>query len=144
MTNGQPSDSELVRYITYSGESDSIDAKGPTCSGDGGVESAKLAKDIAAFANSRDGGVIVVGKEEPSPGQFVLTGLTQQQADSFDTTKVAAWINNRFSPPIRLVCHRQQHNGLIFIVITVAEFNDVPVMCIKSYQDPQNARGILC
>ena len=106
-------------------------------------ESAKFAKDIAAFANSRDGGVIVVGKEEPSPGQFVLKGLTPQQADSFDSTKVAAWINNRFSPPIRLVCHRQEHDGRAFIVITVAEFDDVPVMCIKSYQDPQNAKTIL-
>ena len=142
MNNEQPSDNELVRYITYSGESDSIDAKGPTC-WDGGMESAKLAKDIAAFANSRDGGVIVVGKEEPSPGQFVLKGLTPQQADSFDSTKVAAWINNRFSPPIRLVCHRQEHDGRAFIVITVAEFDDVPVMCIKSYQDPQNAKTIL-
>ena len=142
MNNEQPSDNELVRYIAYSGESDNIDAKGPTC-WDGGVESAKFAKDIAAFANSRDGGVIVVGKEEPSPGQFVLKGLTPQQADSFDSTKVAAWINNRFSPPIRLVCHRQEHDGRAFIVITVAEFDDVPVMCIKSYQDPQNAKTIL-
>ena len=137
-----PQADELIRYITFSGESDNIDAKGPT-EWDGGVESAKLAKDIAAFANSRDGGVLVIGKEEAGSGTFVLKGVSQQQADSFDTTKVATWINNRLSPPIRLVCHRIVHAGMTFIVITVAEFDDVPVLCIKSYQDPKNAKDCL-
>lgn len=138
-----PSTNELIQYITYTGESDNIDAK-CQMQWDGAAASAGLAKDVAAFANSRDGGVIVIGKHEVSPGKFVCTGVTEEQAESFDTTKVATWINNYFSPPIRLVCHRQEYDGKTFIVITIAEFDDVPAICIKPFfSDPKNPKRSL-
>ena len=86
---------------------------------------------------------MVIGKEEISPGKFVWNGVTEEQAKSFDTTKVAAWINNHFAPPIRLVCHRQEHDGKTFIVITIAEFEDVPAICIRPFFDPQNPKKSL-
>ena len=115
-----PSTNELVQFIAYTGESDNIDAK---CGmkWDGAETSAGLAKDIAAFANSRDGGIVVIGKEEISSGKFVWNGVTEEQAKSFETTKVGDWINRYFSPPIRLVCYRQEYDGKTFVVITVAE-----------------------
>ncbi|WP_339684981.1 ATP-binding protein [Gimesia maris] len=125
----------LIDFIEATGESINIDAKGPM-QWDGGEVSAGLTKDIIAFANSRDGGVIVIGKEEPSTGRFVLTGLTDAQADSFDTTKVATWVNNHCTPPVNLVCNRVEHKGLEFIVMTVDEFSDVPVLCTKQYEVP--------
>ena len=129
----------LLRYIECSGESDNIDAKGPM-TWDGSVQSASLTKDIVAFCNSADGGVIVVGKRETAPGEFDYTGLTPEEAASFETTKVANWINNRFSPPLRLVCYRQEFRGKTFIVITVQEFDDIPALCVKSFQDPTNCK----
>jgi hypothetical protein len=65
---------------------------------DGGEASAGLTKDILALANCRDGGVIVVGKQESQPGKFVLAGLSELQAASFETTKVATWVYNHCSP----------------------------------------------
>jgi len=103
-----PAPENLIRWIECSGESDNIDAKGPM-KWDGQANSAALAKDIAAFCNSPDGGVIVVGKSETAPGKFESTGLTPEEAGSFETTRVANWINSRFSPPISLVCYRQEH-----------------------------------
>ena len=85
---GTLSGEELVRVIQMAGESSGIDAKGPV-SWDGAAESAGLAKDIAAFANSSNGGIIVIGKKEED-GRFDLVGLTEEQAATFDTTKVAA------------------------------------------------------
>ncbi len=131
---------EIIRFIEATGESHNIDAKGPM-SWDGANASAGLAKDIAAFANSRDGGVIVLGKSEPVAGNFIHVGLSEPEAASFDTTKVANWVNNRFGPPIRLVCHRQEHLGKTFIVITIAEFDDIPHICIKSFQDQTNPKN---
>lgn len=130
---------EFDRYIQETGESDKIDAKGPI-SWDGGVESAGLAKDIVAFANSKDGGVLVIGKSECDDGSFSLDGVTDQQAASFETTKVATWVNNRFAPPIGLVCHTHQYQNKKFVVITVDEFSDVPHLCTKSFQDPQDSK----
>lgn len=125
--------SELIRFIEAAGESSNIDAKGPM-EWDGGEASAGLTKDILAFANIRDGGVIVIGKEEVSSGAFKLTGLTSQQANSFDTTKVATWVNNHIAPPVSLVCNRVEHDGKQFIVLTVAEFGDVPVICTRPFE----------
>lgn len=130
---------EINRFIEAIGESDSIDGKGPML-WDGLAASASLAKDIAAFANSRDGGILVLGKPEVEPGKFQLVGLSNEQANSFETTKVANWINSRFGPPLRLVCHRHEYQGLTFIVITVSEFEDVPHICTKSFQDPDNPK----
>ena len=130
---GTHSSDELTRFIEAAGESANIDAKGPM-EWDGGEASASLTKDILALANCRDGGVIVIGKEEPQPGQFVLTGLSEPQAASFETTRVATWVNNHCSPPVSLVCHRQEHQSRPFVVIAVSEFHDVPVICTKQFE----------
>jgi hypothetical protein len=111
---GTHSSDELSRFIEAAGESANIDAKGPM-GWDGGEGSAGLTKDILALANCRDGGVIVVGKEEPEDGKFVLTSLSGPQATSFETTRVATWVNNHCSPPVSLVCHRQEHQGRLFV-----------------------------
>lgn len=133
---------DLARFVTATGESSSIDAKGPM-SWDSGIKSASLAKDIASFANSRDGGVLVIGKSETDAGDFDLTGLTDGQAESFETTKVARWVNNRFAPPMNIVCHQHQHDGKRFVVITIEEFQDIPVLCTKSFQDPANPKKLI-
>ncbi len=104
------------------------------------MESAGLAKDIAAFANSKDGGVLVIGKCEKADGNFSATGLNESQAGSFDTTKVATWINNRFAPPIDLVCRIHDFQGKRFVIITISEFSDIPHLCVKSFQDPANPK----
>ena len=137
-----PSTSDLDRWIEMAGENEFIDAKGPM-TWDGGTAAASLAKDIAAFANSRDGGVLVIGKSENPDGSASLLGLTPEQAASFDTTAVAQWINSRFSPPIHLACYKASHGGRQFVLLSIREFDDIPVLCIKSFQDPLNPKGHL-
>jgi hypothetical protein len=140
MANPIYASAEIIRFIEATGESSNIDAKA-AMEWDGNVASAGLAKDIAAFANSRDGGIIVLGKSEDVPGKFQLHGMTAEQAASFDTTKVANWINSRFSPPIELTCHRQSYDNKEFVVITISEFGDVPHICTKAFQDPANPKN---
>jgi hypothetical protein len=127
------SSDELIRFIEAVGENSNIDAKGPMA-WDGGEASAGLTKDILALANSRDGGVIVIGKHEVQPGKFVMSGVSEPQASSFETTKVATWVNNHCSPPVSLVCYRQEHQNVEFVVITVTEFHDVPMICTRQFE----------
>src|SRR5690606_12117715 len=124
------------------GESEFVDAKGPM-SWDGADASASLTKDVAAFANSRDGGVIVVGKAENSDGSFSYVGLLPEQAGTFDTTNVGQWINARFSPPIHLTCNQAEYQGRRFVVIVIQEFDDIPSLCIKSFQETANPKNHL-
>ncbi len=135
-------ESDLDRYIKASGESSHIDAKGPM-KWDKCRDSAELAKDVAAFANSRDGGAVVIGKSELETGKFEYTGLTPEEAASYDTTNVARWVNNRFSPPIHLICHQRELEGKRFVVIEVAEFDEMPAICMKELQDPQDPQKLL-
>jgi hypothetical protein len=130
---------QLLAFIETVAENNHIDAKAPL-QWDGASKSAELAKDIAAFCNSRDGGVIVIGRREVSAGQFDYSGLSTAEAQSFDTTKVANWVNSRFSPPIPLTCHRVERAGKLFVAITIQEFPDIPVMCVKSFQDPSDPK----
>jgi len=132
---------ELKRLIETSGESDNIDFKGPM-TWDKSTHSAKLAKVIVSFANSRDGGAIVIGKSEEN-GQFVITGLTDEEAISFETTKVATWINSRFSPPVRLVCNSIEYQKKRIVVISVSQFEDIPIICTKPLPDPNDKKNEL-
>ena len=127
------SSSDLVPYILAAGESRNVDAKGPM-EWDGAQQSASLAKDIMALSNCRDGGVLVIGKKEESPGKFNLLGVSEEQAAGFDTTKVATWVNNHCYPAVQVVCHRVTHEGKIFLVITVKEFEEIPTICTRAYQ----------
>lgn len=128
-----PSAEDLVRWIEMSGESEFVDSKGPM-KWDGSDVSASLAKDIAAFANSRDGGILVIGKTEGADGKFEFEGVSPQQAASFDTTAVGQWVNSRFSPPIHFVCCVAEYQNSTFVVIVIQEFDDIPSICTKSFQ----------
>lgn len=128
---------EIERLIKATGENDNVDAKGPM-TWDKQKASAGLTKDILAFANSRDGGAIVIGKSENGTGGFNFEGLTVDQASSFETTKVATWVNSKCAPPVRLECCTQKCDGKTYVVIQVAEFDDVPILCTKQYQDIDN------
>ena len=68
-------------------ESRGLDYKAPMSFGPGNREKAKIIKCLMAFANTQDGGSILVGVSEAS-GKFVSSGLTDRQADSFDQSKV--------------------------------------------------------
>jgi hypothetical protein len=87
--------------------------------------------------------VIVIGKSEVGDGSFSYDGLTPEQAASFDTTKVGQWVNSRFAPPIRFVCHQADLDGKKFVIIIVQEFDDVPSLCVKSFQDTSNPKNHL-
>lgn len=126
---------ELTRYIVGAGEIQNVDAKGPMA-WDGGEASAGLTKDILALANTRDGGVIVIGKSEPDPGKFTYDGVTADQAGTFEVTKVGSWVNARCAPPVQIGVYRQEYQGREFVVLTVREFDDVPVICTKTFELP--------
>lgn len=126
---------QLIRLVKASGEDSNVDAKAPMA-WDEGVASAELSKDIAAFANSRDGGTLVIGKSELDDGQFDYVGLTAEQAKSFDPTRVANWLESRFKPPISIRCHIVEYESKRYAVIDVSEFSDIPILCVRNFDSP--------
>jgi len=96
-------DEELRRFVEVAGEEPRIDHKGPM-KWDGDVHAASLTKDILACANIRTGGVLVIGVEEQE-GRFNRVGLSDEEARSFDTTKVATWVNGYCEPDVQVGCY---------------------------------------
>ena len=135
-------DEALSKIVRQQSETDGLDFKGPIV-WDGGQTSAELAKDIVAFANSRGGGVIVIGVSESTAGCFDRVGLSPDQARTFDTTDIGKWISSRFSPSIAIACFHTTVDGKQFVVIQVQEFDDIPIICIKDFQIPDSTKLVL-
>jgi predicted HTH transcriptional regulator len=125
-----PDPNILRRYVESTGENGFVDSKA-ACAWEGEEVRASLTKDIVAFANSGGGGAIVIGKEALPDGRFNITGVTESQAASFDTTRVGNWINERFDPPVVLTCSSYRAGEQTVVVIEVDEFGEQPSMCTK-------------
>ena len=79
---------------------------------------ASLAKDIIAFANS-GGGTIVVGMAEPSPGDFVPYGLSQEHLAGLEGTRVGRAVRDYITPSLPLTVKRFKVGSRTFVRIDI-------------------------
>jgi hypothetical protein len=126
-------DSDL-KILLQEKESKELDYKGP-CDWNqlDKKEKCELVKDILSMANTK-GGWLVIGVEETVNG-FNRVGLRQEQAASFDTTKVNQFLNNYADPPINTSLKKIEYEGKLFVIIGVPLFEDTPHICQKEYPD---------
>lgn len=123
---------ELERVIYLGKETKAVDYKGPIA----WVESDKkacceLVKDILAMAN-HGGGYLVIGVEEVAAG-FSHVGLTSEQLESYDTTRLNRFVQNYADPPINCTVVKKESNGKTFVVVEVPGFPDTPHICQKDF-----------
>lgn len=90
------SEQEIEDLIKYPNEERHLEFKG-TIYWDGDIR-AKITKSIMALANLKDGGWIVIGKEEQDTMSFIESGMTQRDYDSFDPDCVKAYVYERVEP----------------------------------------------
>jgi predicted HTH transcriptional regulator len=95
----------------------------------------KLTKHVLAMANLRDGGWIIIGKEEQNDRTFVNVGMLEENYNSFDPDNVKAFVYSHADPPVRLIVHKKEHDGKRFVGIEVKGFDTVPVICKKTESD---------
>ena len=122
---------EVADIIEYPNEERHLEFKGPV-SWNNDIR-AKITKSIIALANLKDGGWVVIGKEEQADRSFKLIGLTQQECDSFDSDHVHAFVYERAEPPVNFQIIKTEYDNKKFVIIRVKEFDEVPIMCKKSY-----------
>lgn len=89
----------------------------------------ELVKDILAFLNTQDGGVIVIGVRDDT---LEPVGMTDADFASFDTTKVNDFLHRYTDPQSSCEVQKLSSRGLNFVVINVLEFKDIPVICKKA------------
>jgi predicted HTH transcriptional regulator len=89
----------------------------------------ELVKDILAFMNTQDGGVIVIGVRDDT---LEPVGMTDSDFSSFDTTKVNDFLHRYTDPQASCEVQKLTLNGLKFVVVSVLEFKDIPIICKKA------------
>lgn len=123
-------------------ESDVLDYKGPMdFRAIGRSGQAKIARHMAALANT-DGGHIVIGVGEDSSGHpSVYTGLNAAEAHSFDPSSVGPVINHLIEPPIDFVIERPLVDGKRYAIIKVRPFSIMPHVCALGVS-PELQQGV--
>ena len=102
----------------------------------------KVIRAVLGMVNLRDGGHIVIGVEEDAAGVPVFKGINAGDLGSWRFDDVAAAINEYADPSVTLRLDRQGYNGADLILLTVYEFDDVPVIC-KRPDQTSNKESVL-
>jgi predicted HTH transcriptional regulator len=140
--------SEIEDLIKYPKEERYLEFKGPI-SWDNPCVQANLTKSIMAIANLRDGGWIIIGKEEQNDRTFKMVGISQEQLASFDPDEMKAFVNSHVEPPVAFEIFNRDLENMTFLVVKIVGFTDLPIICKKGAGDPKqgvtiNAGKIYC
>ncbi len=136
--NALPAGRELATLITRGHESRDLDYKGAMLWSEKNKKACcEIVKDVLAMANTA-GGFIVIGVSE-QPGGFVAQGVTEDQAASYDTSRLNRFLQEYADPPINALLRKVQHGGKLFVVIEVPHFPDTPHICKKDFPDTLRA-----
>lgn len=99
------------------------------------VGKSKFVRHCLAMANTK-GGYIVVGVGEDSAGQpSLFTGLTPEQAKSFDPTIIGNFVNRYADPEIDLTIERPVVNDKRYAIFVIRPFANIPHVCAYGMND---------
>lgn len=95
---------------------------------------AQAVRAMLGLANHRDGGTLVVGVDA-APGRFCVEGLSEADADSWSRDLLGDAVAAFADPNVRFDVAIDTYDDKVLVVVNVAEFDDVPVLCKKSWGD---------
>jgi hypothetical protein len=127
-----PAPKELIAIIERNFESKSLDYKGPmSWDANDKRKCCELVKDVLAFANT-EGGYIVIGVSEADEG-FELTGVSIEQAGSFEPSAICQFVQKYSDPPINVRVQKVVHQQKNFVILEIPRFSDTPHLCQKDF-----------
>jgi len=92
----------------------------------------KIIKACLAMANLQDGGFIVIGMKEVSNDIWEPQGMASEHFDKYSQDNVSEKVNEYADPSIQIKLSKIQHDNKNFILIEVAEFREIPIICRKT------------
>jgi predicted HTH transcriptional regulator len=95
----------------------------------------KVIRTLIGMANIQDGGRIIIGIDDATHS---LIGLGSDQLASFDTTKINEQLAKYSDPKIDCELRKVILDGEHIIVIDVAEFLEIPIICKEDTSAPSS------
>jgi predicted HTH transcriptional regulator len=86
------------------------------------------------MANTQDGGLVVIGVEDKA-GALNPVGVAQSDMLTWKYDDVAAGIAAYADPFVNFEQEVREHDGKQFLLLRVLEFEEIPVLCRKEYQN---------
>lgn len=97
-------------------------------------EKGKILRHLTAFANTK-GGYLVIGVSEDASGvPCNCTGVSEEEASSFDPTPVGDFINSHIEPPLDYTIERPTVDGKRFVIFVVRPFKTLPHVCSRGVE----------
>lgn len=124
-------DDDLAQLIQLGHETRSVEFKEPGARTDR-VLLAKVVRAMLAMANLRGGGVVIVGVHEADNKTLVPLGVdAESEATWLDYDAVCGAVSGFAEPSVAFDVEPRVYEGKRFVVISVEEFAEVPVICKK-------------
>ncbi len=132
---------DVLALLAFGREQRRVEFKGPGSRGDK-VFFAKVVRAVLGMANLPDGGVVIVGVDEAN-GALTPTGLSEEQASTWNYDHVAKALSNYADPYVDLDCGLVTVEGKTLAVLEVQPFDDLPVICKKGEDSSKLKKGAL-
>lgn len=126
-------DEDFAQLIVTVHEQRGVEFKGP-----GPLSNSRLAAQVVraalGMANIRGGGSIIIGVEE-SGNYLNPVGVSSPDLATWTYDRIADQFARYADPGIRFESEAKNYNDSHYVVIEIAEFEDIPVLCKRSYDD---------
>ena len=126
-------DEDFIKIMGLNHELNGVEFKSP-----GPMSNRRLVmqviKAILGMSNRRDGGKIIIGVGD-NQGVLNPIGLTPLELSEWTPDAVADQVANYADPNATFTLEKREYEGNSYVVLTVEEFSDVPVLCKRDYGD---------
>lgn len=127
------SEDQLKEIIAFGREQHQVEFKGPGSRTDKQLLT-KVIRAMIGMANRRDGGTVIIGINEVE-GRLDVVGLNDGELATWKHDHLADSVYAYSDPTISFDTGQVAHGGATVLVIEVHQFDDVPILCKKSYGD---------
>ena len=124
-------DEEFEQVMNLFSERRGLEFKGPGRSTDRRLF-AQVVRAVLGMANRRDGGLVIIGIED-SGNTLNRVGLSKSDLGTWNYDDVADRMAVYADPGVSFELEIRNYNGSSFVVLQVEEFEDIPVLCKRSY-----------
>jgi predicted HTH transcriptional regulator len=123
---------DLEALLSFGREQRSVEFKGPGSRADK-TFLATVVRAMLGMANQQDGGVVVIGVDEGTNRPPTVTGLSDEDLATWNHDHLSESLAQYADPFVSFELDRIHIGGHTVVVISVAEFEDVPILCKRNF-----------